>query len=515
MTHRDSVLGVVSDTLAWAERRRFILLASVVIWIATLLTLRAQHKLFWHDEIYTILGSSLPVATFWQASREGLDLSPPLNTILTHGVHALAGVGPVATRLPAMVGFCSALVAVFAIVRRRSNAVIGLVAACLLCFTPAWHYAVEARGYGLTVGCAAVALFAWSEAASLRRPSRHLALLSVAVAMGIWAHLYFVLILLPIGVGEVTRQCVRRRFDAAPWLAIAAGLIATIPVWLLASAAASQRTTFWARGIDDGVLGLYSWVFGQLRMTPFLAAIACLLALAAFTRVRSRDAHPHRPAYAAHELAAGAGLLLLPLAAWALGLVTGVVTERYATFASVAAPIVIPVLLWRLSPARTAEIVCIAATGVSCLSLTLHTVGESASRADAFEGREELALAIRSTPVSVTGGIDYLQLWYYAPADARAHVTYLADPEAALAERGSDTIDRGYLALARWTGLPAVRVSTLANARQPFLLYDCGSDWVLQSLRGMGWTTATLGRDAGGEMLRVSRRPRDEPGVTN
>jgi hypothetical protein len=49
------------------------------------------------------------------------------------------------------------------------------------------------------------------------------------------------------------------------------------------------------------------------------------------------------------------------------------------------------------------------------------------------------------------GGVVYLDLWYYAPAGGGERAVYLADPAAELAFDRTDTVDRGYLALGRWT----------------------------------------------------------------
>ena len=91
--------------------------------------------------------SRLPPDILWRASLDGIDLSPPLNTILTRYVHFVAGVGPVATRLPPMFGFIVTSLLLFVFVRKRSNPLMGLTAALLPAYTAAWGYASEARGY--------------------------------------------------------------------------------------------------------------------------------------------------------------------------------------------------------------------------------------------------------------------------------------------------------------------------------------------------------------------------------
>jgi len=66
---------------AWLDRRRLVLLAVFTVGFAVMTTVRAAGKPFWHDEIFTLVAADLPsVPTLWTALRDGLDLSPPLNT---------------------------------------------------------------------------------------------------------------------------------------------------------------------------------------------------------------------------------------------------------------------------------------------------------------------------------------------------------------------------------------------------------------------------------------------------
>ena len=44
---------------------------------------RARQKIFWHDEIFTVLVAQLPLGELWPALRAGVDLSSP-------GFHLLA-----------------------------------------------------------------------------------------------------------------------------------------------------------------------------------------------------------------------------------------------------------------------------------------------------------------------------------------------------------------------------------------------------------------------------------------
>ena len=83
----------------------------------------------------------------------------------------------------------------------------------------------------------------------------------------------------------------------------------------------------------------------------------------------------------------------------------------------------------------------------------------------------------------VTGGLMYLQLWYYTPPAMQDHLYYLAHPAAALERTGSDSIDRGLLGLARWSGLKVVDPNAFVQAHSEFFVYGAGSGWLVEWLK--------------------------------
>jgi ABC-type polysaccharide/polyol phosphate export permease len=80
------------------------LLANVMtLWFFALFFVRARAKSLWHDELYTALMSRFPVVTLWRANLDGVDLAPPLYTLITHVLHVTGGPDVIVTRLTAMV----------------------------------------------------------------------------------------------------------------------------------------------------------------------------------------------------------------------------------------------------------------------------------------------------------------------------------------------------------------------------------------------------------------------------
>lgn len=495
------------------ERHRVVVLFLLSAAVITTAAARARAKPFWHDEIYTILHSTLPsISAMWAASRDGIDLAPPLNSLLTRFVQSVAGVGPVATRLPAMVGYWTMTVVVFHMVRRRSNATLALAAALLPCYTAAFRYSYEARGYGLMLGLLAVGLYSWSEAAQGRRRALHLPLLALALTASLWSHYYAVLGLMPIAVGEVARLWRDRKPDWAVWGAISLSFLGALPLRPLAAAAAAQTQTFWARvGVTD--LGaVYQFLIEPLRrVTPWLilgAVIsAVLLSVSIFTGGKPSEPRRRLPV---HEIAAGLAFLLIP-AVGVLGarLFTGVFVARYALSAVIGLSLAVPLAVWWAVPRSGVPEV------VLCLVLAgsfSRSAFESVRHArdpfhDPVEQRPQLVRHLAEpAPVVVTGGLMFLQFWYYTPPELRGRLWYLADPAAAVRHRGSDSFDRGFLALRRWTAVTVQDYRSFVEGHQEFCVYAAGSGWLLDELREAGARIDRVGLELGASIYDVAIR---------
>jgi hypothetical protein len=478
--------------------------------ITVVLVQRARAKPFWHDEVYTLLESDLPVVTLWRACLDGIDLQPPLNAMITRGVHAITGTGTVATRVPPMAGFLAAAALLFVMARRRANVWIGLAAALALCLTPAWKYAIEARGYGLTLAWFAAALYGWSEAAAGRHLRRNWTIAAVALAAGVWSHYHAVLVFLPILAGEVVRQVRARRLSWVPWLALAAAVVLTAPLWPLALAASAQRATFWADPSLVSADEAYRYVAGGLLSSPAVRTgglIVLAVALIEIARRIWRRDWPRR--LPAHEVAAGMACLALPFAALTLGHWTHAFEPRYVVFATVAAALVVPLAVWACLPTHRVGDVLVATVMIAA---AWPVVAAPVQREpDMLRDRFPMLVDwLRSpSPIALTGGVLFLETWYAMPEDARRHVTYLADAHGQKRDTYSDTVERGYLALARWTPVPVVELRDYVKQHPAFWLYALEPNWALHSLRLMPLTMEeqVRERDGRGRLIHVTTKP--------
>src|SRR5262249_28447282 len=157
----------------------------------------------------------------------------------------VAGVGPVVTRLPSMIGFWTMAMVIFAIVRERGNATLALAAICLPIFTAAYRYSYEARPYGLMLGLGALAWFAWIRASADCKRGVYLPLLGVWLAAGLWNHYYAALVYVPIATGEAVRSVRIRRIDAPLWAVVAGSILAAVPLAPLIRLLAARAAHFW------------------------------------------------------------------------------------------------------------------------------------------------------------------------------------------------------------------------------------------------------------------------------
>ena len=98
-------------------------------------------------------------------------------------------------------------------------------------------------------------------------------------------------------------------------------------------------------------------------------------------------------------------------------------------------------------------------------------------------------------PIVITGGVEYLEIWYHMPATARSRALYLVDPDAELAETRGDSVSRGYSALARWTPLPVMPIDEFVASHPRFWMYSLGPDWIERSLTRRGATLIEHARD--------------------
>src|SRR6185436_3668249 len=138
----------------------------------------------------------------------------------------------------ALYAFCS--------FRRRPQ--LGLLAAALLVTSPVLDFAVEARPYGLFVGLGAAALALWQRAGQTGKGrSAALGALTVVLLAGPWIHYYALLVVVPLGLGELARRRRTGRWDGPMCAVLLAAALDVVPLALFVRGGAFQFAgSFWA-----------------------------------------------------------------------------------------------------------------------------------------------------------------------------------------------------------------------------------------------------------------------------
>ena len=491
------------------DRHRVPLLVAWSICVAVPTMLRAAAKPFWHDEIYTVLLARLPsISAHWAALRDGVDFAPPLNGFATRAVRHLGGIGPLVARIPPMIGFWTMAMAIFAIVRERGNATLAFAAISLTLFTAGYRYSYEARPYGLMMGLAALAWFAWLRAAAGSRRGVYLTLLGVSLTAGLWNHYYAALTYAPIAVGEAVRTMRRRRVDAAVWAVVAGSIAAAAPLIPLVRLSATRTAHFWVAPSFADIPATYAFLFGGLAQ-GFAWPLAGIAAITLWGRFRSPARSGNRPGIPAHEIAALVAALLIPALGVLLALVaTGAFVARYALTAVFAVAVGVPLVIGRLERrARVAELALLLVFAFAFVQ-SVPPFSPVPAFSDPVAARPLLANALREPgPTVISGELMFLQLWYYSPVALRPQLVYLADPQRALRYRESDNVDLNYLALARWTAVPVEPFDRFVRTHSAFRVYAAGSGWQLDGIRDMRMTVDLIGTDPGGRLFSVRQQP--------
>ena len=184
--------------------------------------------------------------------------------------------------------------------------------------------------------------------------------------------------------------------------------------------------------------------------------------------------------------------LTIPLLGVLLGrLTTGGLPPRYILSGTIALGIAVTVAIHRrnnrtrdraVPPAGGADDRCrdFGGAGLVPRARSVHRPCRLATASD----RQSAA----ASPTVVSCSLQFLQLWYYTPPALKPKLSYLANPARALRWTGSDTIDRGYQAVARRAAVPVFDYETFISRYTEFRVYEAGFGWLLDALRDAGAT---------------------------
>lgn len=309
--------------LLHAQQYLFLTLASVIYFLLT--CYRAQRRLFWFDEIFTVGISQLPdMESIWSACKSGADFHPPLFYLLTRWSQNLFGATELGTRIPEIIGFWVFCLCLYRFVSVRTNAMAGFIALLLPLTTAAYWYAYEARPYGIVLGFFGLALISWQAAATVVNHRWTLvAVMAASLTSAALCHCYSFVLFIALGLGELTRTFSRRRFDIWIWLALVLPAIVSIVVALsllhsLGGTSEPNPATLlfpsvnfllsdWDLSFEPRLTLSILLLFGVLALLPPESPVA---------RELSGEGDRVASKFAWHEIAAICGILCAPLFAY-------------------------------------------------------------------------------------------------------------------------------------------------------------------------------------------------------
>jgi hypothetical protein len=428
------------------ERRSLSFLAGFVALYLLGTGASALHKALWFDELATAYLTRLSsVAELRAALANGADANPIPFYLVTRLGTLLFGEGPLVLRLPEMLGVLMMCLCVYKFVARRCPLPYAWLALLFPFLSTIWHYAYEARPYGLMMGFCGLALLCWQWATDGRR---RLGLIGLAgsLAAGVSCHFATVFVLVGLGLGELIRSVKLRRLDKPVWLAMG-GVVPALAAFLpltLESMKHLGRVARWA--MDRNALSSVYWTYDFLSQGTGVALLIGLVLLGVWLYGARRNEGGGdsgcAAALPAHEVAAAVGLAVTPLVVVALtALLKWPYTERYAVssvvgFALLAAFVAYGGLGRR---ARMAVVLALILS-ISFAVQQLRGIGllfREPENAAVIQALQSVARA-HSAPIVVEDEFLYFQLAYQAPAGLQSRVICLHDSVAALRYVGSD-----------------------------------------------------------------------------
>lgn len=452
------------------------------------------------------------------------EIDPFFYHALNYAGIRLFGVNPPVLRLPSLLGFLLMQVCLFYFVRRIASTWAAVFALVFPAFTGAFWFSGMMRPYGLLLGLFGLAMLSWQTAAR-RKPQRALALvvLALTIALAINTHYYGVLLLVPLGVGELVRCCQSRRLDRPMLVSLAAGMAGVVFLLPFLKGAAAFRTHYQTGLVPYQLIpqSYNSILFGQAAFSTsknhLLAfALGLLFVLALWSCLRQLSSKTLRLPLA--ELVFLVTLAALPFVACLLGrFVTGAMEPRYAlgSVIGIAALLAIALApLFRYRPAGSLVLLLLFAA--------LAHIGFAGIRAVQLSRQKALTSLILSPQIKAAVMASPSGLLYfhdidlfgfaacYLPDDSvRSRLALVYSSNQELRWNRTDVSSRLVLHLKSLTSYTIVPYESLAA--QPgdriFVVTQGGWNWVDKAFAAEHVLEKPIGSLAGAEVVSVHLPP--------
>jgi hypothetical protein len=219
----------------WGGSQRFylaILLALTLVYAALISLNAGRHLSF--DELLTYNIAKAPTIAGVLHFLRKWDLNPPVVHLLAHYSMLALGKTAFALRLPSILEFYVASLALFAYVSRKVGAAYAPIPVVVLWYSPMFQYATEARPYALLAMFFCCLLLCWDTAVNSQ--NRKLALWGIGISNAglIASHVFAPLSLLPFLAAEAVRWRRQKRPDYPVWAGLLLpmfGMLGYIPLY--------------------------------------------------------------------------------------------------------------------------------------------------------------------------------------------------------------------------------------------------------------------------------------------
>jgi hypothetical protein len=436
----------------------------------------ACHNKLWLDEIIASYIVTLPsLKDIWTALLHAVDGNPPLYYLMAR-LFLFTGDVPLATRLPAVIGFYLAAVCLFSFLRSMTSTLAAAAATLLFAESGVFRWAVEGRPYGPMLGLTGLALVTWQRSA---RPGRRrwawLCGLSLAIACLLSTHYYGAVIVIVLVLAEAVRAAINKRLDWPVYLALALGS-AAIVLWFPLIHALRENVGGNAASVNYFAQPGWEHVYAayDLFISPVIVPLLLCLSVVALGLSRGRDSVGEVQGNSvAGDTAVILGLAFLPVIAHVMAvLATHTFVVRYVVGGALGIAMLFGLLLHRVVARRPAVLVLV------LMILYCHWSFGMLPRAFKKDPLYEEALSLLAgtasdTPIVIAEGWHYAPLRYYAAPDLQRRLFYLTDLPTA--QRTTDTTNENImLALKPWAPEQIVDLNTFLGRHSTFLMYYVG-----------------------------------------
>lgn len=470
------------------------ILAAVVFFAGSIAT--DVSRPLWYDELFTRYISRLDSpALIWQALKMSVDNQPFPFYVITHYSQRVFGDNAFALRFPGTLGFAVMCVCIYVFTRVRTKRLYAMGAALFPFASGALYYATEGRPYGIELGFCGLMLVSWQGACGSRHRKLSIAGLTVSVAGLVSSHYLAVLLLIPIGLGELARTAMRRRLDLAIWAALLAGLTPLIVYLPLLRATRVYVANFWAPPSFKALVECFQW----LQTPAILPALVVAFALASSSARRKPGAPGAGLEPAArvplYEGVAVAAFVLLPIYQAAISPVTGVLLARYVLGMVAGAGILFGFGFYRAG--RSSAGVALAFVVTMAVTFVISELQNMRSYAPLRE------IAVRrllekttdsGLPIVVTEAQDFLDAWDLTDDAGRQRLAYIFNDgnTGSTARPTSDDIELPRLQ--QIVPLPVFGPDEFLKLHRTFLVADVQPKWLIRYLLARG-AKVTLKRE--------------------